>query len=405
MNNTIRNLLVLTFFISKISFAQKKLQILKANSPVLSIMEENFLYQDIWTASSEVKLDVFVPNRFDKEKRITFYSDIDSLSIIVKPNKKYDFIILLNEKDKAYTQINTFKNKIASLEPKLIYKRKNNLNLNKTDTINFEIGKNNGIHIKGKINNSEDLDFYFDTGAGMNVITTSLINTKVKLKIDGNIENKGSDGTSINNTSSNNQFEIGNLIWDKVKLLSTDYKNLPFDVVLSWTAFETKIIEINYDAKELIIHETIGKIPNEYSKSEIKMIDGIPYIMCKLVIDGKTTETWFILDSGSDGNLIIGNKLASDNLIKNKLENLGNGKSKGSTGIEFMQTKVLLPKLQVGNFELYNVPMRINEEDPINSSHNEIIGNNILKRFNTIIDFQNNIIYLKPNKLFYTTLE
>lgn len=31
-----------------------------------------------------------------------------------------------------------------------------------------------------------------------------------------------------------------------------------------------------------------------------------------------------------------------------------------------------------------------------------IMGNNFLKRFNMLIDFKRNIIYLKPNELLYT---
>lgn len=397
--------LIIILSISSFSFSQKKKNILNTNNSLISIRENNYLYKNIWEASSETKLDVFVPNKFNKEQKITFYSDIDSISFIIKPQNKYNFTILINGKKKAHTQINTYTNQIPSIEQKLIYKKKINSNKIESDTIPFKIGNDNGIHIDGKINNSEILDFYFDTGAGMNVITSSLINTKVILSINGSIENKGSDGVTKNETSSNNQIEIKDLLWDNVKLLSTNYKNLPFDVVLSWTAFETKIVEIDYEKKILIIHEKLENISNEYAKSEMKMIDGIPYIKCKLFVEGKENENWFIFDSGSDGNLMIGNKFDNETSMSKNLTNLGIGKSKGSAGKEFKQIKVSLPKLEVGNFVFYNVPTRINEIDPIGSGNNEIIGNNILKRFNTILDFQNNIFYLKPNKLFYTTLE
>ena len=81
--------------------AQKKLLILKTNTTSISIKEDSSFYKDTWTVSPEVKLDVFVTNHFLKSKKITFYSDIDSLSFDVKPNRKYDFIILLNGKDTA----------------------------------------------------------------------------------------------------------------------------------------------------------------------------------------------------------------------------------------------------------------------------------------------------------------
>ena len=91
--------------IHQLTFCQNTLPILKANSQVISIKEGDYFFKNDWGASSEIKLDKYITNKFDGEKEVTFYSDIDSLSFTVKPNKEYNFIILLNGKDTAYTQI------------------------------------------------------------------------------------------------------------------------------------------------------------------------------------------------------------------------------------------------------------------------------------------------------------
>ncbi len=104
--------------LSKISFAQEKPLFLKSNTNLISIKEGKSYYKDIWTISPEVKPDVYNVNQFKDKQKITFYSDIDTLEINVKPNKKYDFVILLNDTVKAFTQINTYKNNEPSLEPK-----------------------------------------------------------------------------------------------------------------------------------------------------------------------------------------------------------------------------------------------------------------------------------------------
>jgi hypothetical protein len=153
---------LLLFITTQFLFAQEKLPILKTNQTIVSIKEGNSDYKDSWTIAPEVKPDVFVTQKFTGTQIITFYSDIDSISFTVKPNKKYDFIILLNGKDKAYTQISTDSKQNPSLEPKLFYTRLKNTN-QVTDTIPFTLGKDNRIHIKGKINNSDTLDFLFDT--------------------------------------------------------------------------------------------------------------------------------------------------------------------------------------------------------------------------------------------------
>ena len=71
-----------------------------------------------------------------------------------------------------------------------------------------------------------------------------------------------------------------------------------------------------------------------------------------------------------------------------------------------MQKKLLknFTKLKLGDYEMYQIPLAIQEQEIKGDEHNENIGNNILKRFNTIIDFKNNYIYLKPNNLFYAPM-
>jgi predicted aspartyl protease len=402
MKYIIQTFLLLTIT-SQFVFAQEKLPILKTNKTIISIKEGNSDYKDSWTIAPEVKPDVFVTQKFTGTQIITFYSDIDTISFTVKPNKKYDFIILLNGKDKAYTQISTDSKQNPSLEPKLFYTRLKNTN-QVTDTIPFTLGKDNYIHLKGKINNSDTVDFLFDTGASSCVITSSLINQKVNLKIDGSAENGGSDGKAVVGTSSKNTIEINDLKWENVSILSIDYQKPSFDAILGWIAFENKIIEIDYEKNILIIHQSLPQLSSEYSKLEFKLLEGIPYIKLKIIVNGKESETWFDFDTGSDGTLSIGQKFASENSLNDIMKQIGKTKSVGSTGKEIISTLVMLPKLKIGDFEMYQIPLNIQQLEIENVGYNENIGNKILKRFNTIIDFKNNYIYLKPNNLFYAPM-
>ena len=402
MRFIIQTFLLLTIT-TQFVYAQKKLPTLKTNKNSINIKEGNSEYKDIWTISPEVNPDVFVTNPFFGTKKIMFYSDIDSISFTVKPNRKYDFIILLNGKDKAYTQISTDSKGKPSLEPKLSYARLKNTN-QVTDTIPFTLGKDNGIHIKGKINNSDTLDFLFDTGAGICVISSSIINQKVNLTIDGSQENSGTDGVATVDQSSKNIIEINNLKWENVPLLSINYQKPSFDAVLGWVIFEDKIVEIDYEKSVLVVHPFLPNLSKEYTKLEFKLIGGIPYIKCKFLVNEREIEGWFDFDTGSNGELIIGQKFAKDNLLNNAMKNIGTSQSVGSTGIAIKNNKYILPKLKLGDYEMYQIPLAIQEQEIKGDEHNENIGNNILKRFNTIIDFKNNYIYLKPNNLFYAPM-
>jgi hypothetical protein len=404
MRSVIQIFLLLAITAQYVS-AQKKLPVLQASSTSVNIREGNFVYKNAWRISPELKPDIFVTNPFKGTKEITFFSNVDSLTFSVKPNRKYDFIISLNGGESAYTQINTDLKETPTFKPKPTVQRKAGMGNSPTDTLNFKLGKNSYIYLKGKVNNSDTLDFLFDTGAGISVVTSSLIdNKKVNVKLDGEQDNGGSDGISRVKTSSANSIEIGNLIWKDVPLLAIDYQGFPFDMVLGWVAFEGKIVEINYDRNILVVHNELPETVPEYSKLEMQYFEGVPYIKCRLGTNGKESEAWFDFDTGSDGTLFAGQKYASANSLNNGLKPIGMSRSIGSSGVAFTQQSVILPRLMFGDFELYQVPLYINDKDPEGVSNNEIIGNKILKRFNAILDFKNDAIYLKPNSLFYSPM-
>jgi hypothetical protein len=58
----------------------------------------------------------------------------------------------------------------------------------------------------------------FDTGASGIVISTPLIDKKVKVKLDGSFLNVGSDGVERVPTSSQNKLTINGLTWNQVPL-------------------------------------------------------------------------------------------------------------------------------------------------------------------------------------------
>jgi hypothetical protein len=84
--------------------AQKNLPVLKTTSSNVSIRIGSRYEKDGWTLSPETKPDILEAPVTGKEL-VSFISDIDSIGFYVEPNKAYDFIILLNGKDTAYTQI------------------------------------------------------------------------------------------------------------------------------------------------------------------------------------------------------------------------------------------------------------------------------------------------------------
>lgn len=96
------SILLISFLLVKTSFAQKKLPVIKATSTQVDIRDNNFIRKNAWTIVPEEKLDVYKT----AAKKVTFYTDIDSITFKVDPKVgEYNFIILVNGKDSARTQI------------------------------------------------------------------------------------------------------------------------------------------------------------------------------------------------------------------------------------------------------------------------------------------------------------
>lgn len=82
-------------------FSQEKLPVIKATSTQVDIKDDNNLRKNAWRIVPEANPDVYTTSA----KKVTFYTDVDSISFDIIPDKRYDFVILLNGKDSAYTRI------------------------------------------------------------------------------------------------------------------------------------------------------------------------------------------------------------------------------------------------------------------------------------------------------------
>jgi hypothetical membrane protein len=95
------------------AFGQDSLRTIKSTSDKISLRigDELFL-KDGWILEPSKNPDVYVINSkwLYKTKDVTFITDIDSLTFKVKAGNNYNFIILLNEKEKCYIKIITLPN-------------------------------------------------------------------------------------------------------------------------------------------------------------------------------------------------------------------------------------------------------------------------------------------------------
>lgn len=92
---------VLLLLAVQATYAQPKL--IRANSTSVAIRDGKEYRKNAWTISPQIVPDVYTTS--SKGEKVTFYTDIDSITVKITPQTKFDFVILLNDSIKAQTQI------------------------------------------------------------------------------------------------------------------------------------------------------------------------------------------------------------------------------------------------------------------------------------------------------------
>jgi signal peptidase I len=261
----------------------------------------------------------------------------------------------------------------------------------RSDSIYFTINEQNTIFVKAIFNEIDTLNLNFDTG------TTELILT------NDVIENKLKSTPKLYDTFYN--LKIGN----------TNYKTKVYDAVLTghgtdgrfgWDFFKGKIIELNYDQNLMIIHSTLPSNvakSRKFAKLKIQFFKDLFLIESEIKQDGVSNKDLFLFDTGYQRTAMLDNDLLKKGEFPTeKMELIKKVIMHGAQGNEIPVITSNLKVLKIGKFKLKNVPIQLlTTNKPLRDKNIHILGNEVLKKFNIILDFQTNIVYLKPNHLFY----
>jgi hypothetical protein len=379
---------VIVLFMSPIN-AQSKLPIIKATSKSVTINDGGLVDKGGWSLSPEAKPDVYTADRTRQTKWVVFYTDIDSIKIKVKVGSTFDFIILLNGKDSCFTRVES-----AILGDRIAPKFKAT-----PDTIPFKLTAFNAIHVKSVFNNQDTLNLHLDLGSFGFRLTLDAILAKTHLLAHQEGVMEGKTKPNYNKMAKVFKVEMGKRAWDIPEFVATGFTAREMDGRFGGNVFEGKVVEIDYEKELIIVHSKLPKNMKGYTKSDLVFIRSFPCIKGILDIKNKQYTGDFILDTGADGALILDSIWAINQHFPTDLPVQKVTKFKDPRGVVYENKLVNLPMLKLHDFPMANIPATLlGSKNPTGFSIN-LLGNDALKRFNTIIDFRNDCIYLKPNKL------
>lgn len=273
--------------------------------------------------------------------------------------------------------------------------------------INFEIDRHK-IIIPTSINNSKPLRLILDTGMRFDGVflfhkeAAKLIDTTMikNVIVPGAGNKQGSESIMIESATLN--FS-GDLIENQKVIISqaSTTQSFPTDGVIGWNLFGHYKVEINYDNRTIILHDSTSVIKyHEYEFIPIELKSDIPWIKLETeVTDGNNNEMLFYIDLASSDVLEMLTHADQKYKLPQNLEKsyLGTGLSGDIYGFKGKSKSI-----RIGDYILKDLPTSFAPRE-IRSKQDGadgILGNRFFEKFNVIFDYFDHKIYFKPNKSF-----
>ncbi len=176
---------------------------------------------------------------------------------------------------------------------------------------------------------------------------------------------------------------------------------LRVDGIIGYSFLSRYIVEINYDSLYMDVR-SIGMLRYPKGGYLIKPLMGTLPVHHARIRDDKTHNVRFLHDIGAGLCLMLSSDFVEDSATIHRKRVLLPKEGEGVGGSIDMKVTIVR-ELKVGPYRFRNVPTYIFDDDYNVTSYPYlagIIGNDIFRRFNSIINYAKRDIYLVPNSHF-----
>lgn len=261
-------------------------------------------------------------------------------------------------------------------------------NTARDDKIPFELTPFNNIKVKVILNKKDTVFLTFDSGA------TDFYLTKEAIK--KYLNPKGLKLTM--DDIRDNTFTIGHLEWTHQQIYPIETTGQGTEGLFGWNIFEGKILEIDYDKKQMLVHNKVPKIDRHYEKFGMEIMKEHFLINLEIIQDKQKYKSKFLFDTGFQKALMLDNDLLTKmNFPTDQLEILKTTILHNSNNDEIPLKTVKVQKILFGKYALENTPAEVNTYNKPAGYETNFVGSDVLKRFHIILDFQKKAVYMKPN--------
>lgn len=264
------------------------------------------------------------------------------------------------------------------------------------------------ILLKGQVDPFPDtLNFIFDTGSGGISLDSMTVDYFGLQPTPSNRTIRGIAGIKNVSFVYNRTLHLPGLEVDSLNFHINDYYileavyGIKIDGIMGYSVLSRYIIKIDYDN---FVIEFWSKGSMKYPRGGFMlrpMINTIP-VQSLQVKDSRTLNARFLYDMGAGLNLMMSTDFIRDSNILYKKRKLYTKEAEGLGGKIDMQMTVI-KQVKLGPYRFRNVPVYIFDDEYNITSYpylGGLLGNDLLRRFNVILNYDKKDIYLVPNSHF-----
>jgi hypothetical protein len=282
----------------------------------------------------------------------------------------------------------------------------------KRDRIKIPFELSHNLIIVDVVFNGVKLKMIADTGASKSIVFSMPNNESMVLKEADLITISGA-GISENvegYLSKNNQIHIGKYSdndFEAIFVFDRDISlvnklGIPINGILGSSFFKNHLIEIDYQKKNIILYKSSTiKLNDDYIHSKIEINNDRPYIFLKTKLENNEFDLKLLFDTGLGDGLWL---FENDSIICNSnyfADYLGKGLSGDIYGKKSRIEQVSIATNILTNVLVAYPEVIFFDNNSTRQNRNGLLGGEVIKRFNWIIDYKRQMIYFKKNNLFY----
>ncbi|HUM98735.1 MAG TPA: aspartyl protease family protein [Chitinophagaceae bacterium] len=258
----------------------------------------------------------------------------------------------------------------------------------------------------------DTLNFIMDTGStGISLDSTTADYLKLK-PVPTERTIKGIAGTHKVSFLFNQKLKLPNLTIDSLNFHINNYEILTsvygerIDGIIGYAVLSRYIVMLNYDSLRVSFYSQGSlKYPKGgyLLKPNINMLAAQPL----RVKDYRSVNTRFLYDIGAGVCMLLSKEFVSDSNFLEKGKKYFTKEGEGLGGKLDMQLTVI-KEVRIGPYRFHRVPVHVFDDAHDVTSYpymGGLIGNDILRRFNTIINYKKGDIFLMPNSHFIESFD